>query len=283
MEKIGFEDSFSFLRRNEGQKTIFECSDEIGRLWGVEKMLEIAALNFESVDKIDFFEFGSSEYNIFNKIPKSGKVSHFMMVGTNLNYSCFDAGIGEEDFDLICEIIEIHKRIMAGVFLVNDDNRLKECIDIYSKSCREKDLPVPFVYEVFAKEIPILGVYYDLNLDILKERISKTSCKTYLEISNKINNSKNALIYSFNVLNAPTLSLEAPFWKIKKKFHIHGVNEVELLAKMGISNFFNDKLDRRGILELGITVQDFILKFKEMFEITGDVKYQEGFFYWNSN
>ncbi|MDA3836114.1 MAG: hypothetical protein PF542_00670 [Nanoarchaeota archaeon] len=282
MKEIEFKDKFSFSSKVEDGKRIFECRDEIGPLWGAEKMLEIANANVGEVEGLDFFEFGSAEYNIFNKIPKSGKVSHFMMLGTDLSYACFDSEIGESDFDLICEIINIHKRIMAGVFLVNDDCRLRECIDIYSKACQEKDLPVPFVYEVFAKEVPILGMYYDLNLDILKERVAESSCGSYGEISGRVLGSEKSVIFSFNVLNAPSLSFESSFWNISGAFHIHGVNEVEMLAELGLSAYFENKVDRRGLLKLGISVEEFVLKFKEKFGVLGNVQYEDGFFWWFS-
>lgn len=277
MKRIGFEDKFVFNSIGDGK---FECRDEIGSLWGVEKLLEIVDREQGDVFDLSFFEFGSAEFSVFTKIPMSGKVSHFMMFGTNFEYSCFDSEVCEDDFDLVCEIVNLHKNIISGDFLEDDDFRLRECLDIYSVKCQEKDLPVPLVYEAFSEEITSLGIYYDLDLEILRKRVKESSFGSYEKIVEKINDSKNPVVFSLNVLNAPSLSGEFPFWEIKDVFHVHGVNEIEFLAKMGLSNYFVDKLDRRGLKELGVSVDDFIFRFKEMFGIVSDVEYADGFFWW---
>lgn len=282
MNKIGFEKNFHFSFSGEVGNRIFSCCDEIGNLWGLEKMLEIVDREFNDVFDVDFFEFGSAEFSLFTKIPMSGKVSHFMMFGTSLSYSCFDSKICESDFDLVCEVVCLHKKIMSGDFIEEEDFRLKECLDIYAKKYQKKDLPAPFVYEALAEEIPSLGIYYDLNLKELKKRIQDSSCKSYQDILKRISEKNNSVIFSLNVLNAPTLSFDDCFWKIENVFQIHGVNEVELLAKMGFSDYFENKLDRRGLKELGISVEEFVSKFKEMFLVDSDVKYEDGFFFWKS-
>lgn len=282
MNKIGFEKNFHFSFSGEVGSRIFSCCDEIGHLWGIEKVLEITDREVGCVFGLNFFEFGSAEFSVFRKIPMSGKVSHFMMFGTDLKYNCFDSEVKEADFDLIYEIVLLHKKIMSGDFLNNDENRFKELLGRYSLICSDKDLPAPFAYEALADEIPSLGVYYNLNLGELKNRMKKSSCESYGDILKRIGGCDKRVVFSLNVLNAPTLSFDCPFWNIQGGFQIHGVNEVEMLAKLGFSNYFNDKADKRGLAELGVNVEDFILKFKEMFEVECDVFYEEGFFFWKA-
>lgn len=282
MKRIGFEDNFVFSCGGEFGKRVFDCRDEIGHLWGVEKMLEIADRNMGDISKLNFFEFGSAQFNIFNKIPMSGKVSHFMMFGTNLNYFCFDSEIGCNDFDLVFEVVNLHKKIISGDFISDDEIRLKQLLDSYAEICRKKDFPVPFVYEALAEEIPSLGVYYNLDLNKLKLRIKKSSFMDYHEMLSRVGSLENNVIFSLNVLNSPNLSLDYTFWNVEGVFHIHGVNEVELLSKMKLSKYFEDKADKRGLVDLGISVEEFISKFRKMFGVNNEVYYEDGFFYWKS-
>jgi hypothetical protein len=217
------------------------CNFNGKRLHGLEKILILAKSQFQEIENINFFEFGSQEWNPSHYGPRSGVNAHFMGAGTNLSYQCFDAYSESKDFDANVELIDAYnksekqKSEIMGLRVKYDDPIFVQAKEKFESLSKNKDLSDNFIRirneEYFKK---FYEFYENIDLDELKKEIQKFSVNDYNIINNMIKKSKCSVVYSTNVLNAPNLTNKYNFWNIENAFHIHTGSIQELAETLEI-------------------------------------------------
>ena len=218
------------------------CAFNGKKLDALEEILSIAKSKFPKLSDVDFFEFGSQEWNPSHFGPRSGMKAHFMGVGTDLSYRCFDAYSGCVDFDVNLELIKAYKKAdkeedkYLGLIIKFDDFEFYNAKKKFESLGENKDLSQVFVRVRNEEYFKKFYEFYDgVDLVELKNEIRNFSVDDYGVMKEQIKESKSPLIYSSNVLNSPNLTYKYNFWNIDGAFHIHSGNIDELAEIVGIN------------------------------------------------
>lgn len=287
MNKRNIESFLDFKRNSNG----FVCDVDGKRDSYIESFLRIVNHNYNNVNCVDFFEFGSAEYNISMDGPRSGISSHFMGLATGFNYKCFDAYIEKNDFDVIADLMNNFVEIKNNDFEKNNfsSTNWKKSLAEYSGLSPEKDLSDIIVKAPFMDCCSdFFGLYENVNLEDLRHKISKFSIDDYSNIVELIKDSKKPVLLSNNVLNAPNLSRDFSFWKLDEGFHVHSGDIVEFARELGVGldvDYYYSKGKEFNQKDL------FLKRFKKRFGLREDLKVElsnrcnDGrhcYFYWNT-
>ncbi len=254
-----------------GKGDTFICDFNGKRLIDLEETLRIAQSKFRKIKHIDFFEFGSQEWNPSHEGPRSGMGAHFMGLGTDLLYGCFDAYSEPIDFDANVKLIEGYEKAekdytrYCGWMVEYKDPIFWEAKKNFESLSADKDLSDSFISirnEKYFKKF--YQHYKGVDLNKLKKDIQNFSINDYARINEEIQQSENPLVYSINVLNAPNLTDKCAFWNIENAFHIHSGSTREL------SEFLNFDLGLKFFHTNGSIFEkkdEFIDTFAQRFDV----------------
>jgi len=255
------------------------CDFNGKRLTYLEKILSITKSKHPKIQNVNFFEFGSQEWNPSHFGPRSGINAHFMGAGTNLSYKCFDAYSEPIDFDANTALIKAYKQASKeedkylGVIIKYKDANFWKAKEKFESLNKKKDLSQVFVLVKNEEYFKKFYEYYDgIDLDELKKENQKFSINNYDLIKNMIKESTNQVIYSKQVLNSPNLTDKYTFWNIENALHIHSGNIQELAEILQIKLDWNFKFSNGQKFN---TKKEFLDEFKHKHNITKhDVKLQ---------
>ncbi|MEA3413920.1 MAG: hypothetical protein U9Q99_00125 [Nanoarchaeota archaeon] len=274
----------------ENNKEI-SCDFNGKKLNDLEEILNIAKSRFQKIENVDFFEFGSQEWNPSHYGPRSGMGAHFMGTIINLSYKCFDAFSEPKDFDANIGLIDAYKTAEKqeskynGLIVKYKDSIFWEAKENFESLNKNKDLSDTFVMTRNEEYFKNFYEFYEgVDLNELKKEIEKFSIDDYDKISEKINESSNPIVYSNNVLNAPNLTNKFNFWNIENTFHIHSGNIHELSKNLGVNLGWRFSVSKGEKFDMK---KELIYNFKSMFDLFNyNINIQNNtfryFLFWNS-
>lgn len=268
------------------------CNFNGKRLSDLEGILGIVKAKFQKIQNVDFFEFGSQEWNPSHYGPRSGMGAHFMGAGSCLSYKCFDANSSSEDFDANVGLINAYRQAEKqesrynGLIVKYKDPIFWKAKEKFESLNDDKDLSDTFVRirnEEYFKNF--YEFYENIDLNELKEEVQKFSINDYGKISEEIEKSENPIVYSNSVLNAPNLTREFYFWNIKNAFHVHSGSIRELSKELRVDLGWKFSASNGKSFDMK---EEFIDSFKSAFGLSDyDIGVQNDdsryFLFWDSS